>query len=440
MPIDLSDIFGTKARKERDELLCEINRVRPLLKHQEALANGVALMEQMVARVSVMTDPVLAVARMEYELIRFLEDDRKSGAFQVNLEAQPLLLVVELGLDGVVLALVRAGMQPGSDAIKIANEARVVKDVISINRFEKSLATWLYDIFTLKHPRIASVCNGKTAHESFMPAARRLLASLCMGGPEGEVEESITVDSKTFTVTVPLTREALRPHFAKFLGSGEGLLAETVRSFLMGSNRAISELDRVVCLGLYSRMHLVTEIMIAIFQCPVLLNTFSPTIAGTELPASTIYPLAPIFQSSPVKLHIINSDHHQAETQTKKGFQVMGDVVLDTRTGLIWARNDNVAGKKMSWDDAMKWVKTLNLAGYHDWRLPTKDELVFLSEQLNEGNFNSAFHSIQKSNYWSSTTHAYYPDIAWDVTFYNGYANYSNKYVILYVRCVRGGL
>ena len=317
MPIDLSDIFGTKARKERDELLCEINRVRPLLKHQEALANGVALMEQLVALVSVMTDPVLAVARMEYDLFRFLEDDRKSGTLQVNLEARPLLLVVELGLDGVVHALVRAGLQPGSNEITIATEARVAKDVISINWLEKSLATWLYDIFSLKYPRFTSVYNGKTAHEPFMPAARRLLARLCLDGPDGEVEESITFDSEPFTVTVPLTREALRLHYVKFLGA-EGLLAEALRSFLNGCNRATAELDRVVSLGLYSRMPLITEVLSATLSRPVLLNSISPTIVGTELPASTMYSHAQNVQSSPVKIRIINSDPQRDQRENQE--------------------------------------------------------------------------------------------------------------------------
>lgn len=51
------------------------------------------------------------------------------------------------------------------------------------------------------------------------------------------------------------------------------------------------------------------------------------------------------------------------------------EIYLDPQTGLMWARNGNIAGKRMTWDEAMSWVKKLNYAGYSDWRLPTIEEL-----------------------------------------------------------------
>lgn len=49
-------------------------------------------------------------------------------------------------------------------------------------------------------------------------------------------------------------------------------------------------------------------------------------------------------------------------------------VYTDQTTGLMWARNGNVAEMKMDWKDALEWVKKLEYAGYKDWRLPTKEE------------------------------------------------------------------
>ena len=52
----------------------------------------------------------------------------------------------------------------------------------------------------------------------------------------------------------------------------------------------------------------------------------------------------------------------------------------DPQTELIWAKNGNIAGKKMNWSDATKWAENLKYSGYSDWRLPTKEELVSFSK------------------------------------------------------------
>ncbi len=46
---------------------------------------------------------------------------------------------------------------------------------------------------------------------------------------------------------------------------------------------------------------------------------------------------------------------------------------IDSSTGLMWAAKDN--GKAMSWKGAVKYCRTLRVAGYSDWRLATLDEL-----------------------------------------------------------------
>jgi hypothetical protein len=62
----------------------------------------------------------------------------------------------------------------------------------------------------------------------------------------------------------------------------------------------------------------------------------------------------------------------------RDGFIFDADFVTDSRTRLIWARNTNLAGKKMNWDSAMQWVEKVSLGGYYDWRLPNKKELEAL--------------------------------------------------------------
>ena len=55
-------------------------------------------------------------------------------------------------------------------------------------------------------------------------------------------------------------------------------------------------------------------------------------------------------------------------------FVSKGDgTVTDTRTGLIWAAQDN--GTDINWDSAKAYCENFSAGGYGDWRLPTIEEL-----------------------------------------------------------------
>jgi len=53
--------------------------------------------------------------------------------------------------------------------------------------------------------------------------------------------------------------------------------------------------------------------------------------------------------------------------------------VLDTKTGLMWAAEDN--GKNISWHDAKRYCENYRGGGYSDWRMPTQDELEGLYDR-----------------------------------------------------------
>jgi len=112
-------------------------------------------------------------------------------------------------------------------------------------------------------------------------------------------------------------------------------------------------------------------------------------------------------------------------------FQVSGDCVTDTLTGLMWAKNANLPGGYRTWYQAVDDCNNLNLCGYTDWRLPNVNELESL---INANEPNSAtwlngqgFTNVQASYYWSSTTYAGYPGYAWIVYMWYGYVGVGSK-------------
>ena len=111
--------------------------------------------------------------------------------------------------------------------------------------------------------------------------------------------------------------------------------------------------------------------------------------------------------------------------------------VTHKSTGLMWQRfsvgqtwdGEACIGKptKINWNDAIK--LTSNFAGYSDWRLPTKDELMTLM---------SANKNQKVGLYWSSSAYADYSSSAWYVGFLSGLSNYGYKYNnYFFVRLVR---
>lgn len=128
-----------------------------------------------------------------------------------------------------------------------------------------------------------------------------------------------------------------------------------------------------------------------------------------------------------------------SEKALQLGFLLYEDVVADTKTGLMWTRDGNIVGEKMTWDAAMNWAKNLNYGGYNDWRLPTKEELETFAKRggnrPSDGFNANGFSNTQMSNYWSSSS--YDSGYAWVVDFYDGSVHDYKKSSTTYVRGVR---
>lgn len=112
--------------------------------------------------------------------------------------------------------------------------------------------------------------------------------------------------------------------------------------------------------------------------------------------------------------------------------------VTDSGTILMWQQGES---STMTWEAALTYCEGLSLAGYTDWRLPNRKELLSLVDYSTDSpSINTTFFpGTSSSDYWSSTTSAYQPSSAWSVKFYQGDSIYYLKTYSYYARCVRGG-
>ena len=148
-------------------------------------------------------------------------------------------------------------------------------------------------------------------------------------------------------------------------------------------------------------------------------------------------------------------------TTTKKRaavprFVVSEQTVKDAETGLVWLRDGNNAGQKLSWDDAHEYIALLNgqnYAGHSDWRLPDLDELKKLQGAAKKARMadfacgsgavsplcSEGFINVQTGGYWSATTSMFYYTDAWFVEIATGSRATENKGIYMFVWPVCGG-
>lgn len=133
---------------------------------------------------------------------------------------------------------------------------------------------------------------------------------------------------------------------------------------------------------------------------------------------------------------------------------VLSDLtVKDKKTGLMWTRNANLVGLT-SFYGAKDYINRVNkqkyeysLAGYTDWRLPSKEELVTLIDYAKGKGYKKDFHQVLtkvgfekvQDGYWSSSTYVNYPREAWFVNMFDGHVHTVNKTNIGCVWPVRAG-
>lgn len=112
--------------------------------------------------------------------------------------------------------------------------------------------------------------------------------------------------------------------------------------------------------------------------------------------------------------------------------------VTDSGTGLVWQQGEP---DYMAWGNALNYCEGLSLGGANDWRLPNVKELESLTDDAlySPAIDTTYFPNAISSGYWSSTTHAYNPGLAWYVYFYDGDVGSGDKGAAVGVKCVRSG-
>ncbi len=107
------------------------------------------------------------------------------------------------------------------------------------------------------------------------------------------------------------------------------------------------------------------------------------------------------------------------------------NTVTDKSTGLMWQDEKSI---KNNWQEAIEYCNSLNLNEYHDWRLPSVNELISIySDQEMATTFKNQ--NIGLWTYISSTTFAGNSAHAWAVDSTNVFQSPKlNKYLVICVR------
>lgn len=109
--------------------------------------------------------------------------------------------------------------------------------------------------------------------------------------------------------------------------------------------------------------------------------------------------------------------------------------IFDINTNLLWQKSS--PDKVLAWQKAKEYCESLTLAGYNDWRLPTREELEYLINRKYCPAIDPIFEC--KSNmYCSSSTDEIFPNVIGCINFDEGYVAYGYKKEAIFVRAVRG--
>ena len=113
------------------------------------------------------------------------------------------------------------------------------------------------------------------------------------------------------------------------------------------------------------------------------------------------------------------------------------DTFTDKKTKLMWQDDVSVTTTKKDWYSAIAHCQNLTYAGHSDWRLPTIDELLSITDDTKHNPaIKSNLKNIASSCYWSSSP-CVQSERVWTVFFGDGADSVAEKSYLRLLRCVR---
>ena len=143
---------------------------------------------------------------------------------------------------------------------------------------------------------------------------------------------------------------------------------------------------------------------------------------------------------------LLNEKEKVVYSKPKKSYN-SSDVWIDTDTGYMW--QVPIDKKEYNWEEAKRYCRDLNLGGYSDWRLPSKDEFKSILTKdyfPNEHSFSKTTYikkpllnsmNMRWQSFWSNSDYIKRDKYAWSVSFRAGYYLFVHTDDDKYVRCMR---
>ncbi|MBN2824143.1 MAG: DUF1566 domain-containing protein, partial [Campylobacterales bacterium] len=264
------------------------------------------------------------------------------------------------------------------------------------------------------------------------------------------VNDAPTITGKPLQSSIPATIDF------KFTPQADDVDANTTLSFSIANNPSWMNIDTTT--GTLSGKAQSSEVG----DYTGIVVSVSDGIVSVDLDEFNIS-VTPI--SKPLKtgqgVSYVNYDDGYYDRGELRSFTRADDIVTSTTMGLMWQDNADVVTVKKPWlsqlnylgyrhedtsgDTAATYCSNLRLGGYSDWRLPSVEELMSITDKSKvnngadklENSIDAQFLYTNGEIYWSSTSHVGESSKAWTVKFDYGSNRWSNKSDAYFIRCVR---
>lgn len=131
----------------------------------------------------------------------------------------------------------------------------------------------------------------------------------------------------------------------------------------------------------------------------------------------------------------------QRDVVKRKRWIRQGNMVIDTKLGLMWQDNNAAKSIKKKWKVAKEYCQNLSFGKYNDWRMPSYDELISIIdydryEPAIMPSFKSTAFGSYREVYWSNSKYEGGKDVL-GVYFTGGHSASLYKSDKHHIRCIR---